>query len=42
MQVHPASYGNSVDSVHSDSLMKDDAQSTANYHGRQGYGFLGS
>ncbi|KAK9284896.1 hypothetical protein L1049_024077 [Liquidambar formosana] len=36
VQVHPASYGNSVDSVHSDPLMKDDAQSTANYHGRQG------
>lgn len=34
MQVYP------VDSVHSDSSMKEDAQSSFNNSGRQGYGSL--
>ncbi|XP_050127803.1 serine/threonine-protein kinase STY17-like isoform X2 [Malus sylvestris] len=36
VQVCPVFNGNSVDSVHSDSSMKEDAQSTFNYSNRQG------
>ncbi|KAF5960887.1 hypothetical protein HYC85_002096 [Camellia sinensis] len=36
VQVHPTSCGNSVDSNHLDSLVKEDAQSYANHSSRQG------
>lgn len=40
MQVYPVYNGNSGDSVHSDSSMKEDAQSSFNNFNRQGYGHL--
>jgi ppGpp synthetase/RelA/SpoT-type nucleotidyltranferase len=40
MQVYPIANGNSVDSVHSDSSMKEDAQSYFNNPSKQGYGSL--
>lgn len=40
MQVYPIANGSSVDSVHSDSSMKEDAQSSFNNPNKQGYGSL--
>ena len=37
MQVYPVFDGNSVDSVHSDSSMKEDAQSSYSYSNGRGY-----